>query len=167
MKHATKPTTKPTQRELFGTWLAHLTRAWREQVDARLAPFGLSQARWLILLHLSRGANGSSQKALAARVGVQGPTLVRTLDRLEAEGMVERREASEDRRAKTIHVTAKAEPAVQRIQSVADKVREEILAGISDAALADCVRVFERIAANLGTDRIGTKYAAKQTSHKE
>ena len=103
MKHATKS----TQRELFGTWLAHLTRAWREQVDARLAPFGLSQARWLILLHLSRGANGSSQKALAARVGVQGPTLVRTLDRLEAEGMVERREASEDRRAKTIHCDRK------------------------------------------------------------
>ena len=56
---------------------------------------------------------------------------------------------------------------VQRIQSVADKVRGEILAGISDAALADCVRVFERIAANLGADRIGRKYPAKQTSHKE
>lgn len=163
MKHATIS----TQRELFGIGLVHLTRAWREQIDARLAPFGLSHARWLILLHLSRGANGSSQNALAARVGVQGPTLVRTLDRLEAAGMVERREASEDRRAKTIHVTAKAEPLVQRIQSVADKVRGEILAGISDEELADCVRVFERIAANLGTDRIGPMYAATQTSLRE
>ncbi len=159
--------TKPTQRELFGVWLAHLARAWRGQVDARLAPFGLTQARWLILLHLSRGANGLSQKALAARVGVQGPTLVRTLDRLEAEGMIKRCEASEDRRAKTIHVTAKAEPVVRRIQSVADKVRGEILAGISDEELADCVRVFERIAANLGADPVGRKYPAKRTSHKE
>ena len=145
----------PASREQFGRLLGRLGRAWRAELDARLAPFGLTQARWLILYQLARGGNGLPQTALAERVGVQGPTLVRTLDRLQADGLVERRDAPGDRRAKSIHATAAAAPVLKRIQSVADQVRSELLAGVSDDEIAICIRVFERVAANLQVDQGG------------
>ncbi|WP_418319770.1 transcriptional regulator SlyA [Piscinibacter sakaiensis] len=143
-----------TAREQFGAALGRAGRGWRAELDARLVPFGLTQARWLTLYHLARGGgNGLPQTALAEGVGVQGPTLVRTLDRLESDGLVERRDSLDDRRAKSIHVTAAAAPVLKRIQSVADQVRTDLLAGVSNAEIAVCLRVFERIGANIQADR--------------
>lgn len=141
--------TKTMRREQFGRLLGQLARDWRTEIDTRLASFDLTQARWLVLFRLSKGGNGLSQRALAARVGVKGPTLVRTLDRLEAEGLIERSDTPGDRRVKSIRLTSRAAPERQRIQAAVESVRAEILAGISDADIARCVRVFERIEANL------------------
>jgi MarR family transcriptional regulator for hemolysin len=43
-----------TDEHRFGMQLAQLTRGWRAELDRRLAELGLSQARWLVLLHLAR-----------------------------------------------------------------------------------------------------------------
>ena len=102
----------------------------------RIAEYGLTEARWLALLAISRGGEGMTQKDLAGRLLIEGPTLVRTLDWLEGEGLVERRESPHDRRAKTLHLTAKARPLIHRIEAAATGVRAEILAGIPEAELA-------------------------------
>ena len=41
-----------------------------------MRPHGLTQARWVVMIHLRRGGNGFKQKALAKFVGIEGPTLV-------------------------------------------------------------------------------------------
>ncbi|MFO6383447.1 MarR family transcriptional regulator, partial [Pseudomonas aeruginosa] len=43
-----------TDKHYFGTLLAQTSRAWRAELDRRLSHLGLSQARWLVLLHLAR-----------------------------------------------------------------------------------------------------------------
>jgi MarR family transcriptional regulator, transcriptional regulator for hemolysin len=135
----------------LGQAIGQIARRWRARLDARIAEFGLTEARWLALLHLARGGDGLTQKQLAARLVVEGPTLVRTLDWLEAEGLVERREAAHDRRAKTLHLTLKARPLTERIEAAATQVRAEILAGIPEVELALCLSVLERVAAGLST----------------
>jgi MarR family transcriptional regulator for hemolysin len=137
-------------RERFAVWLSQLSRLWRTEIDRRLSPHGLTESRWLTLLHLSRLGEQVTQTELAAAVGVQGPTLVRTLDWLEAEGLIERRPLPSDRRAKSVHLTAKAEPSLQRIQKVAEQLRAEIFSDISAAEIDTCLAVFEKIAAKLG-----------------
>src|SRR3546814_19594268 len=81
----------PPSQELFGLRLGLVARLWRAEIDRRLAAFGLTESRWLTLLHLSRLSEPVTQRELAESVGVQGPTLVRTLDWLEAEGRSEER----------------------------------------------------------------------------
>ena len=80
---------------------------------------------------------------------VEAPTLVRTLDWLEGEGLVARRGAPHDRRAKTVHLTAKAGPLIRAIEDVATGVRAEMMAGIPEAELAGCLAVLGRIAEGL------------------
>lgn len=133
----------------LGITIAQIARRWRGRLDQRIAEYGLTEARWLALLAISRGGEGMTQKDLAGRLLIEGPTLVRTLDWLEGEGLVERREAPHDRRAKTLHLTPKARPLIHRIEAAATGVRAEILAGIPEAELANCLAVLERVAIGL------------------
>lgn len=136
-------------RYRVGRTIGRVARRWRARLDARIAAFGLTESRWLALLDLARNGDGVTQKELAARLAIEAPSLVRTLDWLEREGLVERRGVAHDRRAKTVHLTAKAAPLLRRIEEVAARVRAEILAGIPEDDLATCLRVLERAALNL------------------
>ena len=79
-----------------------------------------------------------------------GPTLVRTLDWLEAEGLIERRTEAGDRRAKTVHLRAEAAPVLERIETTVAAVRAEMFSDISLAEVGTCLKVFEKIAGKLG-----------------
>lgn len=138
-------------REMFGQMLGQVSRLWRAEIDQRLAPYGLTESRWRILLQLSRVQEPVTQTTLARTLNVQGPTLVRSLDWLASQGLIERHATSGDRRVKTVHLTPKATPILERIQSVAGQVRGEILAGIAADDLQTCLEVFERIVGRLGT----------------
>ncbi|MBR0682608.1 MarR family transcriptional regulator [Roseomonas eburnea] len=133
----------------LGVAIGQIARRWRARLDQRIAPFGLTEARWLVLLSLARRGDGITQKGLAARLRIEAPTLVRTLDWLEAQGFVERRAAPRDRRAKTIHLTEAARPVLQRIEAEASVVRAEILAGIPEEELALCLAVLQRVGEGL------------------
>src|SRR5215471_8375318 len=101
------PMTKTQRlRDGFGSLVARAARQWRRAVDRRLQPFGLTEATWLPLIYLSRVPAPMRQKDLAAALGLDGSSVVRLLDALEASGHIERREAGTDRRAKTITLTA-------------------------------------------------------------
>jgi len=131
--------------ETFSALLGETARSWRNRLDQRLRPLGLSQAKWRVLLHLDRAKDDLTQKALSARLGIEGPSLVRLLDRMEADGWVERRAAPADRRAKTIHATVKAAETIREITRVAATLRGELLSGIPAKDLDTASGVLQRI----------------------
>ncbi len=132
-------------REQFGFRLGRLARLWRARLDKKMRPHGLTQARWVVLMYLQRGADGQQQKALAGFVGIEGPTLVHILDKLESQGLIERRQDEADRRGKTVHLTDEGWRMIGVLDGVAVELRSEHLAGISDADLAHCLAIFDRI----------------------
>lgn len=156
-------TTSPAQAqaprsdaENFGALLGETGRVWRTMLDERLRTLGLSQAKWLALLHIHRGGQALTQKELATRLGIEGATLTALLDRLMRDDYVERREAEGDRRSKTVHLTPKAQQLMKRITAVAAQLRREMLAGIPERDLGICIRTLKRIqqtAESLGRTR--------------
>ncbi len=133
----------------FGMQLAQLSRAWRAELDRRLSGLGLSQARWLVLLHLALLKSAPTQRELAQTVGVEGPTLARLLDGLEAQGLVQRVAVPEDRRAKKVVLSEPAKPLIEKIESIAQQLRQELFSGISEEEQRLCQDVHARILANL------------------
>lgn len=133
----------------FAMQLAQMSRSWRAEIDRRLNDLGLSQARWLVLLHLGRFDHLPTQRELAKSVGVEGPTLARLLDSLEAQGLVERLAVPEDRRAKQVALCAKAKPLIEKIEAISTQLRREAFAGIEAEDLRRCQQVHERILGNL------------------
>jgi MarR family transcriptional regulator for hemolysin len=138
-----------TEEHRFGMQLASLSRGWRAELDRRLADLGLSQARWLVLLHLAHFKEAPTQRELAQSVGVEGPTLARLLDSLENQGLVRRQAVVEDRRAKKILLCDTARPLIEKIETIATALRHELFEGIDEEDLRVCLRVHSTILANL------------------
>jgi len=143
-----------TDQHRFGMQLAHMSRGWRAELDRRLAGLNLSQARWLVLLHLARFEEAPTQRELAQSVGVEGPTLARLLDSLESQGLVKRQAVVEDRRAKKIVLCPPATPLIEQIETIANALRVELFAGVDEEELAVCMRVHTRILANLDKSKV-------------
>ena len=116
--------------EQFALELGRVNRQWRKRLDERLRHTGLTQARWVVLLLLSR-SGPVPQKDLAEAVGVEGPTLVRVLDKLERQGLVERRASGADRRVKHVHLAPAAHPLLAEITTIAAALRRELLADVA------------------------------------
>src|ERR1043165_9861750 len=116
--------------EAFGPLLHGTARAWRLNLDERLKPMGLSQAKWRTLLHLSIARGPLTQAEIAARLGIEEPSLVTLLHRLEDEGWVQRRAAPHDRRCNTVHLARRAQRVIAQINSTAADLRHELLAEI-------------------------------------
>jgi MarR family transcriptional regulator, transcriptional regulator for hemolysin len=131
--------------EPFGLLLHGTARAWRLKLDGRLKPMGLSQAKWRTLLHLSIASGPLTQAEVASRLGIEEPTLVTLLHRLERGGWVTRRNASHDRRCKTVHLGKKAHQVITRINAAAAKLRHELLDDIPPSQLLICMRVLGAI----------------------
>src|SRR5437867_10795373 len=95
--------------ETFGPLLYGTARAWRQKLDERLRPMGLSQAKWRTLLHLSLAQNALTQAEIAARLGVEEPTVVKLLHRLEREDWITRKSSQLDRRCKMVLLGQRAQ----------------------------------------------------------
>ena len=132
-------------RNGFGAQVAQTARLWRRVVDQRMRPFGLTEATWLPLLHLARAAAPMRQKELAASLALDGSSVVRLLDALQGAGLIERREEDGDRRAKAIVLTPLGRETVVKVESVAQQVREDALAGLSEDDLATASHVLDHV----------------------
>lgn len=119
--------------------------AWRNLLDLRLKPLGLSQAKWRTLLYLSLARKPLTQTELAHQMGIEGATVVGLIDRLEKEGWVDRRIQLDDRRVRNIHLTQKSELALEKIHAIADQLGKQLLTKIPKNSLKICVQVLEDI----------------------
>jgi MarR family transcriptional regulator, transcriptional regulator for hemolysin len=133
--------------ETFGPLLHGTARAWRLKLDQRLKPMGLSQAKWRTLLHLSVAPDALTQAEIAARLGIEEPSLVALLHRLEREGWVKRQSATHDRRCNLVLLGRRAERVIAQINAAADKLRHELLSEIAPGDLETCVNVLARVRA--------------------
>ncbi len=131
--------------ETIGPLLHGTARAWRQKLDERLKPMGLSQAKWRTLLHLSLAPEPLTQTEIAARLGVEEPTVVTLLHRLEKEDWITRRNSPRDRRCKEVLLGWRAQRIIAQIQTAADELRHELLAGIPASELRTCIKVLIRI----------------------
>lgn len=136
-------------RDGFGSLIARAARQWRRAVDRRLQPFGLTEATWLPLIYLARAPAPMRQKDLAAALGLDGSSVVRLLDALEASGHIERREEGADRRAKTISVTSRGWSIIEQVEAVSREVRNATLLGLTNDRLALATEVLELVCQNL------------------
>lgn len=140
-------------RDDFGFRLFLVGRLWRREVDETLGRYGLSAATWQPMLHISRLGDGIRQRDLAESLGIEGPSLVRLLDSLESQGLIERREDGADRRAKAVHLTEDGRTLVEGIRGVAAEVRERLLAGVPDEDVMLCLGLLGRVEGNLAAGR--------------
>jgi DNA-binding MarR family transcriptional regulator len=131
-----------------GFLLKEVTRRYtlRFEVRAREISLNLAQAKALVRLEKNEGV---SQARLAELAEVDAMTMVRILDRMEADGLLERRPDPTDRRARCLYLTAKARPILSEIWRLSEETRAELFAGVSKADRDLFMNVLEHIHDNI------------------
>ena len=114
-----------------------------------MKPLELTQTHWVTLYNINRLPPEQSQIQLAKAIGIEQPSLVRTLDQLEEKGLITRHTCANDRRAKRIKLTEEAAPIIKEVNDVITMTRGEILSGISPEEVTLLTSLVERLEQNI------------------
>jgi MarR family transcriptional regulator for hemolysin len=136
--------------ESIGCWIALTNQALRRAVAARLADEEITLRQWEVLACLALKGEDVSQVELADMLGIEAPTLVGVLTRMERDDWLTRESCTQDRRRKLIRPTSKAQAVWGRMVDCCHEVREQATQGISRQELVLFQNVCERIRENLG-----------------
>ena len=120
-------------------------RAWRLALERHLKAHGLTTAGWNALMAVAGSPEPPSQRELALRLGVDGATLVTTLDRLVASGFVRRDAEPGDRRVKRIAVTPRGAAVAEQVHAEEAALRQMTVARLDEDAMALAAAVLEEL----------------------
>jgi MarR family transcriptional regulator for hemolysin len=135
--------------ESVGCWIALANQSLRRAVAARLADESITIRQWEVLAWVTLKGGEVSQGELADMLGIEAPTLVGVVSRMERDGWLLREGCSEDRRKKLIRPSEKAESLWSRMVECCHAVREQATQGFSREEMQQLKDFTLRIRANL------------------
>ena len=134
----------------FGFLVHDVSRLIKRGFERRARQMGLPVTRQQAAVVLNIAGNeGVSQAEVAAWLDIEPIALVRMLDKLHEEGLVERRAHPTDRRIRTLWLTEAAHPVVARILAINEAIRQEAFAGLPPATRDVLIDVLSHIKCNL------------------
>jgi len=132
----------------LGLQLALVSKAVSRAFNEALEQAGGSLPAWLILTTLRDGARGS-QREIAQRIGIKGPTLTIHLDKLERAGLVVRARDPQDRRNSQVELTRAGEDAHTRLLQAVIAFNRRLRAGLSEEEIRLLRGLLTRLQANV------------------
>jgi len=103
---------------------------WRRLLHVKIKSLDISITEKRILFCIGRYP-GYTQIKIANLLDLEPQNLLRELDKLEKKGLIKKSPDTKDRRVNCLKITSKAEKVIQEIQSISDKIKPEILSGMS------------------------------------
>jgi len=100
------------------------------ELTAGLAELGITPRPHCVLYTAAGGDMLQSQVAEA--VGLDKTTMVVLMDKLDKDGLAERRPAAADRRARVVRVTDKGREVIAQANEIVAGIQEEVLSSLPD-----------------------------------
>jgi DNA-binding MarR family transcriptional regulator len=149
----------------FGFLVQDVARLLKRHFERRARQTGLPLTRRqaAVLIHISR-REGVSQAEIAALVDMEPIALVRMLDKLCDEGLVERHPHPTDRRVRTLWLTPAAQPVLKQILLINQEVRTEAFVGMDLDARETLIEMLATIKENLTVDEEAGADAVTETA---
>lgn len=128
-------------------------RLWRKMARHAASQHGVSEAASAPLLWIGRLGENVRQNVLADAVGIEGASLVRLLDELQASGLITRVPDPADRRANAVNLTERGQTVLAEVTEALTSLRLDVFAKISRKEAEAALKVFRTIeaAANAST----------------
>lgn len=134
----------------IGLRLTVLARLLRNNFDRRVAALNITRSQWAMIAIVARHP-GATQRVISETLEISEASAGRLIDRLCADGLLERRDRADDRRARAVYVTAAAEPLLAKLAELARESEEKTFSGFSEDELEELHRYLDRIYANILT----------------
>jgi MarR family transcriptional regulator, transcriptional regulator for hemolysin len=144
------PEVQPGFGRNFGFLVHDVSRLIKRRFDRKARQTGLliTRRQAAVVLYIARN-EGVSQTEVATWLDLEPIALVRMLDKLNDEGLVERRAHPTDRRVRTLWLTPAARPVVTQILAINKTIREEAFAGMPTHARDTVIDILDAIKGHL------------------
>jgi MarR family transcriptional regulator for hemolysin len=123
-------------------------RAFKAELQRRLAEFGLPVSHWF---HLSQlwAQDGLTQVELSRRLGLEKASTTAVLDSLQKRGLIRRAPRQEDRRKIDLYLTPAGRRLTEKLIACAVAVNATARRGLPDRQVAIFLEVLHTMIANL------------------
>ena len=135
-------------KKSVGYWSNVTSQAFQRALNEEVRPLGITWRQCQVLAWLALEGR-LSQAELAERMGIEPPTLVGILDRMERDGWIQRESCPGDRRKKIVVATAEAEPIWDEIATCARRVRQRATRGLTPEQVESLVAMLDLVQQNL------------------
>ena len=132
---------------LYGHSVNQLARSFTKKLNEKISPLGLYSSQWGIILYLHKKKQ-CTQIELCKYMGVEAPTITRTLVRMEEMGLVIRTEG-QDKRERLIELTEKAYEMFPKWYEAASSIELEAINNISKEEIESFRNTLEKMMMNL------------------
>ena len=136
------------KKRAIGLRINVLARILRNNFDREVAGLHVTRSQWAMIAVVATRP-GATQRVIAEALEMSEASAGRLIDRLCAEGLLERRDRDDDRRARAVHVTEKAEPLLAQLATIARHAEERMFRGFSEDELDRLQDYVDRIYANV------------------
>jgi len=111
--------------------------------------FDITFSQWKIIITLVNNSDGLTQKEIADKLGLEGPTLIPIIDKLEKDGFAIRKVCNNDRRNNRIFLTEKTNNELELMINSAIKIRNKSLHDISEENITVTKDTLEKMLINI------------------
>jgi MarR family transcriptional regulator, transcriptional regulator for hemolysin len=132
---------------LFFQQLTHLYRPFESKLNVELGKHQLYRAQWSILYYIVNFGSPTLVE-ISNYLGVEKPTVTRTINRLEELGYVENI-PGKDKREKRMQLTDLGKKVYLEVRETVDEFEREIIEGVSEKELLQAILVMKTIRNNL------------------
>ncbi|AOM00764.1 MULTISPECIES: MarR family transcriptional regulator [Cobetia] len=137
-----------TIKPSLGGLLGRVHRLWRTSITTAVEPLGMTEARWTVMVHLEKLGEGCTQQMLASELGIEMPSLTRTLNQLECQQLIRREPHATDRRARCLWFTEAGHECLVQLGERIARVREELYVGFEDESLDQLAGMLQALERN-------------------
>jgi len=145
----TPPDQTLEKRRSVSVKLFVLSRQLRASFDQRASSLGVTRSQWSVLVAVGR-IPGSTQRTIANKLEMSEASTGRLIDRLCADGLLERRRKNDDRRAHIIFLTDAGRKIAKGLEEVARASEADAFANIPEDELKQCEAILDKVGENLG-----------------
>ena len=147
----------------LGFLLHDVARLLKRRFEQNARGTGLTRSQWQVLAHLAQN-EGIHQGKLAELLDIEAITLGRIVDKLETQGLIERRPHPSDRRIWLLHLTEAAQPKLTQLRQLGEITRGEALAGTTEPDRECLLKTLRILKANL-TDPCDSPVAEQKSAN--
>ncbi|SEH56586.1 MarR family transcriptional regulator, transcriptional regulator for hemolysin [Rheinheimera pacifica] len=140
----------------LGNQIGRVHRLWRSAITASVQSLGMTEARWTAMLHLKMLGEGATQQALAQELGIEMPSLSRTLSQLVEQDMLQRQPHPTDKRAQCLYFTATGQQMLAKLIERTMQIRQALYQDLTPAAVQQLMQSLDIMERNARTLLLAT-----------
>ena len=139
---------EPETKRSIGLRINVLARMMRNRFDREVSSLNITRSQWSMIVVVSR-IPGATQRTIAEAMEMSEASAGRLIDRLCIDGLLERQERFDDRRARAVYLTPAAGPLLAKLEEIGRAGEQVVFRGFSNSELDQLDALLDRVHRNL------------------